>query len=99
MFCSKTNYRKIKQIQKRGLRIVSNEPHVSLVELLTRNQGITVHCKHLNILLTETYKTTSGKNSCFMENFFPEKRCKIQFKVGLSHSIHFHVLFPSMKAL
>ena len=73
MFCSKTNYRKIKQIQKRGLRIVSNEPHVSLVELLTRNQGITVHCKPLNILLTETYKITSGKNSCFMENFFPEK--------------------------
>ena len=48
MFCSKTNYKKIEQIQKRDSRIVYNEPHMSLEELLIRDQGISVHRKQIN---------------------------------------------------
>ena len=47
MFCSKTSFKRIEQIQKRGLRIVCNEPHMTLEELLIRDQGISVHRKHI----------------------------------------------------
>ena len=36
MFCSKTSYNKIEQIQKTSLQIVYNEPHISLEELMTK---------------------------------------------------------------
>ena len=34
MFCNKISYRKIERIQKKYLREVYNEPHISLEELL-----------------------------------------------------------------
>ena len=45
MFYSETSYKRIEQIQKRDLRIVYNEPQMSLEELLIRDQGISVHRK------------------------------------------------------
>ena len=48
MFYSKTNYKQTEQILKRGLRIVYNEPHMSLEELLIRNQCISVHRKQID---------------------------------------------------
>ena len=73
MFCSKTSYKKIEQIQKRGLRIVYNKPIVSLEELLIHDQGISVHCRHINTLLTEIYKTFSGENPYFLKSIFKKK--------------------------
>ena len=40
MFCSKTGYKIIEQIQKRGSRIVCNEPHMSLEELLILTKAL-----------------------------------------------------------
>ena len=40
--------------------LVHNEPHMSLEELPIRDQGISVHRKQINTLLTESYKTFSG---------------------------------------
>ena len=73
MFCSKTNYKKIKQIQRRSLLIVYNEPYMSLEELLIHDQGISAHRKHINILLTEIYKRFSGENPYFMKSIFTKK--------------------------
>ena len=50
MFCSKTSYNRIEQIQKRGLGIVYSEPHMSLEDLLIHDQGISVHRRHINTL-------------------------------------------------
>ena len=61
MFCSKASYKKAEQIQKRGLRIVYNEPHMSLEELIIRDQAISAHRKQINTLSTEIYKTFSGE--------------------------------------
>ena len=36
-------------------------------KLLIRDQGISVHRKHNNTLLTEIYKTFSGENPYFMK--------------------------------
>ena len=71
--CSKTSYKKIEQIQKRGLQIVYNESQMSLEELLIHDQGISVHRRHINTLLTEIYKTFSGENPYFMKSIFTKK--------------------------
>ena len=47
--------------------------HMSLEDLLIHDQGFHVHCKHINTLLTEIYKTFSGENSYFMESIFTKK--------------------------
>ena len=46
---------------------------MSLEELLIRDQGISVHRKHINTLLTEVYKTFSGENPYFMKSIFTKK--------------------------
>ena len=71
MFWSKTNYRKIGQIQKKGLLIV----YVELVPGRTTNhdQGISVNRKHINTLLTEICKTFEGENPYLMKNTFTKK--------------------------
>ena len=73
MFCSKTSYKKIEQIQKRGLRLVYNESHISLEELLIHDQVISVQSKHINALLIENYKTFSGENTYFTRSIFTKK--------------------------
>ena len=40
IFCSKTSYKEIEQIQKSGLRIAYNEPDMSLEGLLIHDEGI-----------------------------------------------------------
>ena len=63
----------MEQIQKRGLRIVYNESHMSLVKPLIQDQGISVHRKHINTLWTEIYKTFSGENLYFTKSIFTKK--------------------------
>ena len=40
---------------------------------LIHDQGISVHRKHINTLLTEIYKTFSGENLYFMKSIFTKK--------------------------
>ena len=47
---------------------------MSLEELLSLDQGISVHRKHVNTLLTEIYKTFSGGNLYFMKSIFTKKK-------------------------
>ena len=46
---------------------------MSLEELLIFDQGISVHRKQINTLLTEIYKTFSGENTYFMKSIFTKK--------------------------
>ena len=41
----------MEQTQKRGLRTVYNESHMSLEDLLIHDEGISVHRKHINTFL------------------------------------------------
>ena len=78
MFCSKASYKKAEQIQKRGLRIVCSQPHMSLEELIIRDQAISAHRKQILYQL-KSIKHFQGK-SLFYEKHFHEKRCNIQSK-------------------
>ena len=53
---------------------------MSLEELLIHGQGINVHRKYINTLLTEIYKTFSGENPYFMKSISTKKRSNIQSK-------------------
>ena len=70
IFCSKTSYKEIEQIQKSGLRIAYNEPDMSLEGLLIHDEDIDVHRKHITEHLTEIYKTFSGENPYFTKSIF-----------------------------
>ena len=82
MFCSKSSYKKIEKIQKRGLRIVYNEQQMSLEELLSRDKGLSIHCKHIVMLLTEIYKTFSEENPSFMKNMFIKKNVRYHLRIS-----------------
>ena len=59
-----------------------NEPHMSLEELLIHDKGISLHRKHINILLTEIYKTFSGENPCFMKSVFMKNDVIYNFRTS-----------------
>ena len=51
IFSIKISHKKMEQIEKRGLRTVYNESHMSLEDLLIHDEGISVHGKHINTFL------------------------------------------------
>ena len=74
MFCSKTIQNKIKQIQKRALRIEYNEPNLNIDKLVEIDKSTTIHIKNMITLLTEVYKTIRGENPIFMNKIFTQKK-------------------------
>ena len=74
MFCSKTLQNKIKQIQKRALRIEYNEPNLNIDKLVEIDKSTTIHIKNMITLLTEVYKTIRGENPIFMNKIFTQKK-------------------------
>ena len=69
MFCRKKNYLKFEKIQYKALKIIydSNE---SYEELLTRNNEVSIHQKHLRALAREIYKSLADINPDFMKPYF-----------------------------
>ena len=63
MFCSITLQNKRDETQKRALCIVHNEPILTLDKLVELDKSTTIHIKNIITLLTEKYKTASGKVS------------------------------------
>ena len=69
MFCHKQDYLKIKKIQHNALKIVHNS-NESYVELLSRNNEVSIHHKQLRILATEVFKSLADINPNFMKSYF-----------------------------
>ena len=73
MFCSKSLNTQINKIHKRGLKAIYREEELSFDQLLTIDNGITVHTKNLITLLVKVFKTLAGLNPSFMANIFIPK--------------------------
>ena len=73
MFCNKTSYDMIDNVQKRALRALYNEYDASLDELLERDGTDRIHTIHIRFLLTEIFKTVNGLNPCFLNEVFVAK--------------------------
>ena len=70
MFCKKTDYIKIHRVQKRALRTIHQNFSLTFEELLLLENSISIHTKHLHLLMIETYKSINKLNPVLMwENF------------------------------
>ena len=81
MFCCKKDYQKIEKIQYKALTIIYNNRE-SYEELLTRNNEVYTHQKHLRALATELYKSSADINPDFMKPYFKIKEMPYNLRNG-----------------
>ena len=56
MFCPRRSSNLIKKVQERALCITCNDQLTDLKSLLSNHNGITIHQRNLQVLMTEIYK-------------------------------------------
>ena len=61
----------INRIDERALRIVYRDKKSTFKELLEKDNSVTVHVKHLQVLLTEMHKVQNKCSLEIMNKFFP----------------------------
>ena len=81
MFCRKKDYLNIEKIQYKALKIIYNS-NESYEELLTRNNEVSIHQKHLRALAAEIYKSLADKNPDFMKPYFIIKEMPYNLRNG-----------------
>ena len=62
MFCNKTDYKCIKRVQKRALRLIHSNFSLSYDNLLLLENTNSIHSKHLYFLMIETFKSVKKLN-------------------------------------
>ena len=60
----------INRIHERPIRIVSGDSESNFEILLEKNNGITIHQRNLQVLITEVYKIINEYAPPVMDNFF-----------------------------
>ena len=76
MFCSKGSASLINKIHRRALQAQHMRFDLTLESLLILNEKCSIHTRHLQILLTEVYKSLNKLNPSFMWNLFEKKITK-----------------------
>ena len=70
MFSNATSFNKIEKLQKRALRLLQNNHHLSYKELLGKTNSSTINLKTLWFLCVEIQKTANNLNHSFMKQIF-----------------------------
>ena len=78
MFCRKKQYLKIQKIHLKSLKVVYNNNR-NYDELLWDNNEISIHQRHLRILICEVFKLLNNLNTEFMWSYFVFKN-NVQYK-------------------
>ena len=81
MFCLKKDYLTIEKTQYKALKIIYNS-NESYEELLTRNNEVSIHQKHLRALATEIYQSLADMNPDFMKPYFIIKEMPYNLRNG-----------------
>ena len=63
----------VNKVHKRALRTVYENRSLSLQELLSLDNSVSIHVRHLQFLMTETYKSLHHKSPEIMCNLFELK--------------------------
>ena len=82
MFCRKTLYSKIEKIHHKTLKVIY-ESNDNYDNLLLQTNMVSVHQKHLRVLMTEIYKSISQLNPEFMWSCFTHKDMPYNLRKGL----------------
>ena len=62
MFCNKSDMKLVIKVHKRALKTIYNNFLLSYNELLLLDNGLTIHDKHLQHLMTEIFKCLHNKS-------------------------------------
>ena len=79
VFSRKTLYHKIEKIHHRTLKIIYQSEE-SYENLLLESSSVSVHQRHLRLLVTEIYKSTTQINPEFMRPYFTYKQHSLWVK-------------------
>ena len=74
MFFDRRMNNRINRIHEKALRITFNDTSSSFHLLLQKDSSLSIHQLHLQLLMSEIYKTNLGLNPCFMKRIFAQKR-------------------------
>ena len=80
MFCRKTFYSKIEKIHHRTLKVVHGID--DSYNLLLKSNSVSVHQRHLQLLVTEIIKSISQITPEFMWSFFKSKKLSYNLRKG-----------------
>ena len=81
MFCRKQDYLEVEKIHYKALTIVYNS-NECYEELLICNNEVSIHHGQLRSLATEIYKSLTGVNPEFMNNYFSIKEIPYSLRNG-----------------
>ena len=70
MFCSRRLNSRINRIQERALRTVYNDKSSTYPELLEKDSSVSIHCRNLQVLATEIFKSKNNLSPPVMQETF-----------------------------
>ena len=73
MFSDRRMNNRINRIHEKALRIINNDTPSNFPELLQKDSSVSIHQWHLQLLMSEIYKTYLCLNPCFMKRIFAKK--------------------------
>ena len=87
MFSSKTDMQRVDKVQYKSLLVVYNNYMATYDELLTLDNKLKVHQRHLQFLAIEIYKSKNKLNSSFMWKTYKEKNFPCSWRRGISQTL------------
>ena len=73
MFSDRQMNNRINRTHEKSLRIVYNDTSSNFPHLLRKDNSVSIHQWHLQLLMSEIFKTNLGLNPCFMKRIFVQK--------------------------
>ena len=74
MFHDRSLNNKINRLHERALRIVYKDDHSTFVELLKKDNAVTIHHRNIQTLAIELYKSKNGMAIDIIDDIFREKK-------------------------
>ena len=82
MFCNRKCSELINRTHKRALRVLLYDFSLTLDELFKKTGQPSIHCRQLQLLLIEVFKSLKKENPRFMWDLFQIKTSKYNLRAG-----------------
>ena len=76
MFSTREVNYKINRLHERGLRALLNDETLTFNNMLSKNNGTTIHAKNIQKLMIEFYKSLYSLSAPIMKDFFTKRMLK-----------------------
>ena len=82
MFSDRQMNNRSNSIHEKALRIVYNDTSSKFPDLLRKDNSVSIHQWHLQLLMSEIFKTNLGLNPCFMKRIFAQKSTSYNLRMN-----------------